>query len=310
MSTMEDKFSHLPDISTTQPDRLIKYRVSDDGFAAEVLLPGFSYTDFDRKIGGKLSLWSVAKMMESIRVLALRKLIDSTLFSLGDSTIFLARSMLELSPLLQSDVYLYQNGFSFQQPMLFRFYLSHMGETSFTHVTEWTDFQTKKSLGRFIVKSVYISTVTRRPKQLPTNFVPGGAKYLQSVESKTNLEKLESVYIPSNAFKHPIQVRYSDCDINNHVNQASYLSYCLHSGTAAAVKGQLKHFKQNIEAYPIKSIDIQYLGEVLVGDNVNVCLWEAEKKPGELMFAINVNEKIVFTMVMKIHQNIQMSSKI
>lgn len=52
---MFSKFSHLPDISTTQPDRLIKYRVSEDRFTAEVLLPGLSYTDFDQKIGGNSS---------------------------------------------------------------------------------------------------------------------------------------------------------------------------------------------------------------------------------------------------------------
>jgi len=49
---MESRFAGLPPISTIQPDRLIKYRVTEDGFAAEVLLPGFSYTDFDQKIGG------------------------------------------------------------------------------------------------------------------------------------------------------------------------------------------------------------------------------------------------------------------
>ena len=49
---MEDAFKHLPDIATIQPDRLIKYRVSEDRFSAEVLLPGLWYTDFDKKIGG------------------------------------------------------------------------------------------------------------------------------------------------------------------------------------------------------------------------------------------------------------------
>ncbi|WAR05073.1 hypothetical protein MAR_020442, partial [Mya arenaria] len=48
---MDTKFSDQPDLESIQPERLIKYRVSDDGFAAEVLLPGFTYTDFDQKIG-------------------------------------------------------------------------------------------------------------------------------------------------------------------------------------------------------------------------------------------------------------------
>jgi hypothetical protein len=56
---MESKFSHLPDIKTIQPDRLIKYRVSEDKFSAEVLLPGLSYTDFDQKIGGKIILATI-----------------------------------------------------------------------------------------------------------------------------------------------------------------------------------------------------------------------------------------------------------
>ena len=57
----ESKFSHLPDIRDTQPDRLIKYRVSEDRFSAEVLLPGLSYTDFDQKIGGNYLLTDILK---------------------------------------------------------------------------------------------------------------------------------------------------------------------------------------------------------------------------------------------------------
>ena len=51
---MSELAKKIPDISTTQPERLIKYRVSEDRFSAEVLLPGLWYTDFDKKIGGKI----------------------------------------------------------------------------------------------------------------------------------------------------------------------------------------------------------------------------------------------------------------
>ena len=50
---MSEMAKELPDIATIQPERLIKYRVSEDRFSAEVLLPGLWYTDFDKKIGGK-----------------------------------------------------------------------------------------------------------------------------------------------------------------------------------------------------------------------------------------------------------------
>ena len=56
---MENKFAGLPGIETIQPERLIKYRISKDKFAAEVLLPGFAYTDFDQKIGGEYDHWSI-----------------------------------------------------------------------------------------------------------------------------------------------------------------------------------------------------------------------------------------------------------
>ena len=52
---MPELAKKLPDISTTQPERLIKYRVSEDRFSAEVLLPGLWYTDFDKKIGGRIT---------------------------------------------------------------------------------------------------------------------------------------------------------------------------------------------------------------------------------------------------------------
>ena len=44
---MSDARGSLPDIATIQPDRLIKYRISEDRFSGEVLLPGLWYTDFD-----------------------------------------------------------------------------------------------------------------------------------------------------------------------------------------------------------------------------------------------------------------------
>ena len=54
---MSEAFKSMPDIATIQPERLIKYRISEDRFAAEVLLPGLWYTDFDKKIGGISKLW-------------------------------------------------------------------------------------------------------------------------------------------------------------------------------------------------------------------------------------------------------------
>ena len=49
---MSEAKETMPDMATIQPDRLIKYRISEDRFYGEVLLPGLWYTDFDRKIGG------------------------------------------------------------------------------------------------------------------------------------------------------------------------------------------------------------------------------------------------------------------
>ena len=49
---MSETKETVQDIATIQPDRLIKYRISEDRFYGEVLLPGLWYTDFDRKIGG------------------------------------------------------------------------------------------------------------------------------------------------------------------------------------------------------------------------------------------------------------------
>ena len=56
----------LPDIATIQPDRLIKFRISEDRFYGEVLLPCLWYTDFDKKIGGTTCILKITLISNGI----------------------------------------------------------------------------------------------------------------------------------------------------------------------------------------------------------------------------------------------------
>ncbi|XP_052805570.1 uncharacterized protein LOC128234964 isoform X1 [Mya arenaria] len=296
---MDSKFSGLPDLRTIQPGRLIKYRISDDGFAAELLLPGLTYTDFDQKIGGKIGLWNFAKILESVRALCLRNFIGPMLFS-RESTIFLATHSFEVTQQYHSN-FSYEKSFGMDMPMRFSFYISDVGRTSFTSAIEWRDYVTERLLVKLVSKSVHVSRKTRKPIPIPEWVSKGIEDHLKLVANPKKLQKSDPLVIPTTAFKYKVKTLQSDCDSNFHINQATYLRWCSDAWSAAALAGNLKNYNKHIERYCIKTMDTHYIGEALANDIAVVNVWEDDLDSRKLICAIQVNAKVIFTMRIDFH---------
>ncbi|XP_053409272.1 uncharacterized protein LOC123561343 isoform X3 [Mercenaria mercenaria] len=303
---MASKFSHLPDISTIQPDRLIKYRVSEDRFSAEVLLPGLSYTDFDQKIGGKVHLPSLAKICECVRSVAFTK--GFTYFSERHrKTGVVVFVVCQLFSFTREAHYLRKwNNFGLNKPQRFLLHLSQAGKTSYTTNIDWFDSNNKK-IGNFLTKHVAVDEKTRRPVALPEYFFKDIQSHFANIQTQT-MEKVELPKIPSKAFCLNVKALYSDCDENDHVNQSIYLEWCSDVASEVAVNGHFSFFKKHTEFYPLKSMEMYYNGEGLLKDELAVNVWECETDNACLLFAIQKESSIIFHMKMTFYKDEQDTS--
>ncbi|XP_060589765.1 uncharacterized protein LOC132744969 isoform X2 [Ruditapes philippinarum] len=298
---MESKFSHLPDIKTIQPDRLIKYRVSEDKFSAEVLLPGLSYTDFDQKIGGKVGLWSLGKVFESIRSVAMATgfMYYLDLLHKPNRTLFVGGHVLTLNKDFHN--IRYSNMFGRKNFLKADIYISDVGKSSYTVATDLYDFQSGVKLCSCKTIQVFVDKQLRKPVPLPEEIFVGLDNHLKSVKRQTiKREKMPS--IPSEAFQYEIKALHSDSDFNHHVNQAMYIKWCSDAGSLGAHKGHFSYFKRHIELYPLKSAEYQFIGETLVNDIVTVNVWEdVTVKDKVLRFAVTRSGRIVFVLKLEFY---------
>ncbi|KAH3705059.1 uncharacterized protein LOC127860371 isoform X4 [Dreissena polymorpha] len=304
MSTMEDKFSHLPDISTTQPDRLIKYRVSDDGFAAEVLLPGFSYTDFDRKIGGKLNLWSVAMVFQCIRYTVLEKGFGHfNRLKDANHSIFMAGTSYEFTD--KGNALRTLNLWGLKQPMIARLRIIHAGTSSFTFEINLNLHKTGESLITSCMTFVYVDYRTRKSVSFPDwyNTVKPKQIFLQAPS------RLVTPLVPQDAFKFEVFAAFSDMDFNGHVNQSVYVKWCTDAGTEAAIKGHYSGFSGNIGRYPISKFKVKYIGEGFVNDKFEICTWQDKVQPLRLHFVF-IKDRVVNIVVELCFKSLEIDAKL
>ncbi|XP_045209572.2 uncharacterized protein LOC123561343 isoform X6 [Mercenaria mercenaria] len=295
---MASKFSHLPDISTIQPDRLIKYRVSEDRFSAEVLLPGLSYTDFDQKIGGKMYLWSLAKLCESVRAAGWRNGFAYWTDIGGPPgsgiTLFDVKQVFTFSP--DAHHVRFNNHFGLNKPQRLCMNVSDVGRTSFSSVIDWFDSGGVK-IGSFFAKCVLADAKLRKPLPLPDCFYKSSVVYPEN-HTLTTSKRSEFPEVPCHAFRFQVKVLRSDYDKNDHVNQATYFRWCSDAAAAGAIKGHFNQIKNYIELYPMKTMEIDHLGEAFINEDIILYVWECEKENNCLMFSIEKEAKAMFRMKM------------
>jgi len=251
---------------------------------------------------GKLYLWSLAKLVESVRWQGLKHGLGhyQTLCSKQNKALFVVGQDIQFCEEFHEKTFCYERNFGVQEPLRFFTYVSEAGKTSYTNVTDWVDFLSGKLLVRFSVKLVYVDKSTRKPIDLPEVFFRGLSEHLPLVKARP-LTKVPPLLVPQETFSRRVHVLHSDCDMNKHANQATYIKWCADAGTHAAFSGHLNGFHGNIDSYKVKQTKIQYLGESNVNDKIDVYVWTDERSC--VFFAVKNKNKIVYQMEMDFYHD-------
>ena len=208
------------------------------------------------------------------------------------NVLFVAASTVRLEKQAHS---IRDNIWGYQTPFYYQLRLVDVGNTSFTVTEEMFDYKSGKKIMSLVTKIVYINRLSRKPTMLPDWFSKKAYQFLYKtgIQKNTSIQKMDPPPIPANAFKYEIRAAESDCDLNNHVNQAMFVRWCTDAGAIASVKEKYQSFTEDIGMYAVENISVQYKGEVLRGDMVTIYTWEDMDDLKTLHFILKKDNKIV-----------------
>ncbi|CAH1774405.1 unnamed protein product [Owenia fusiformis] len=98
---------------------------------------------------------------------------------------------------------------------------------------------------------------------------------------------------PMDCFKHNSRVVPSDLDINNHVNQNRYSSFCLDAACVASSRGIYQGFDKEFLKHQVKRCLLLFTGGSRLDDVLTVNTWQNEADKKLIQFEIENGERIV-----------------
>ncbi|KAL4228366.1 hypothetical protein ACF0H5_011414 [Mactra antiquata] len=234
-----------------------------------------------------MNIWSVAKLFEGIRYTVLSKgfgyfdrLKDV------DHSIFMAGTTYNVTE-KGNQINTYQH-WGTKYPLHVTVNIFYSGNSAFSFKIEVTEKQSGELLMSSALTFVYVDFRTRKPAQFPD-------WYFEAKKGKDfgpPMARLSSPKIPDTAFQFKTKCTYADIDFNGHVNQSIYVKWCTDAGTEAALNGHYKNFSHNIGKYPLKSLNLKYIGEGFVDEIFVINTWQDENDPLILHFGIMKNDKL------------------
>ncbi len=176
----------------------------------------------------------------------------------------------------------FYNRAKFHWPVTLASRIGHIGSTSMTSIQELRDNQDNISLARDERKLVILDKKLRKPVEIPSR----QSEMMKLLESEEK-PLLINLPLPSgDVFKHNVYVRPSDTDMLHHVNQATWLQYCMDSAATGATKGYFQNFKIDPLALPVLKVQVVYSQEGFPGDVLSVSCWEDKERDDSLFFEI------------------------
>ena len=249
-------------------------------------------------ITGKVSLWSLGKVLEAARWQAMIHGLVHYKTMRVKNAFFVASQSIEFSKEINDIRYKSHHGEKL--PLRACVYLCGIGKTSYNMALDLYDDKSGVKLVRNLLVAVNVDRKLRKPAKLPGYFLENTGNHLKVIEPRT-IERVNLPIIPSRAFQYEIRCCHSDCDMNEHITQAAYLKFCSDAASTGALKGHFSQLKRHIELYPLKSTVFHYIGEALVNDIIVVNVWEKENSERILECAITRNKKIIFVMKMEFY---------
>ena len=184
---------------------------------------------------------------------------------------------------------------SITSPWSLKVRLAHIGNSScrMEHVTVCQ--KTGVVFYRGVLQVVRVDLTRRRPVPIPR---PGDAPFTKSqvnassppVKIDISDDRLDS----NRVFRMSTKAVSSETDESQHINQSTYIKYCMDCASLAAMQGGiLKGFKRDMAYYNLKTFRVEYVGELVAGNDVEVSCWEDVTRPHILYFALRKGETII-----------------
>lgn len=238
---------------------------------------------------GYWSVWCTAKMFEAARIMAMYNgFIDFQKIDGREAGIVIVKQGLKLK------ANLHQKSLNSRFDILINTQLLQVGKTSLVFNMEFIDGTTKEVFGENIIKSVRMNRKTRRPMAFPDWFYEKYKSYTESTVPNV-LTKQPLPEIPKNAFQFVVVPRHSDTDRNNHVNQSSYIKFCMDVATHASLSGYYAYYTQDMCLYAPLHWTISYVGECVANDNLHVYTWQDDDSaPSHIQFSILLKDRVIF----------------
>ena len=169
----------------------------------------------------------------------------------------------------------------------------YIGTSSLTIALTMFDYKTGVQLCSCLLSFVYVDIASRKSVKLPTWFRESVSK-IPHLQNARPAPRFGDFSVPPNIYKYNVKALHSDIDYNGHVTQSVYVKWCNDAGTDAAVNGFYFDFQENISNYDIEKMEVSYIGEVLVNDEIVVGTWQEDGNKKKLGFAMSTKRGPVF----------------
>ncbi|XP_046563618.1 uncharacterized protein LOC124272481 isoform X2 [Haliotis rubra] len=270
--------------------------VNEDESLAVVEAPGPSFESFD--VYGNCKIWSIMRLMGACRYFAYHYPLDKTGHSFMDygqmtdgMFTFMASSQFEIEKSM------YDRHVS-KWPVKVKVQLGYIGKSSTNSVSSLIVPSTGETLVRNVNQIVAIDKETRKPTPFPSWWKE---KHGEKAVRKEPLivQKLSK---PDNAHTYTLRVSWSETDMYNHVNWASYVVFSIDALHHGIKEGVLRGMNKEVVKNGIQRMQMAYFGECVEGDQLTVYFWEVEDQPRTVYFAIERDGTSVFQNTLTYHQ--------
>ncbi|CAH1772959.1 unnamed protein product, partial [Owenia fusiformis] len=155
-----------------------------------------------------------------------------------------------------------------------------------------------EAIATFESQVVHVDWNSRKAVPLPVWFTEKYREFMKisKIKFTTNMNK------PNSSYSYSIKVSASDLDMNNHVNMAIYLRYCLDAGYMACKDGAYEGFEGDLLTYKVQKSSCLFFGESVLEALLSVYTWEDSTQKNLIHFQIeNSDEKLVYFCSMWFH---------
>ena len=252
----------------------------------------FSQSSAPLSFAGKWTLWSVVKVFEAIRYVALPAgFAYYERFRDNYHSIFMAGTTYKVSK--EANNLRAKTHWGRNFPLYAYLKVIYVGKSSFSFEIQLRDYKTGVGICSATLTFVFVDFKSRRPAPFPAWFRDKCSER-QDLFGGSPPPRLPTIECQPEVFKYETKAMFSDIDFNGHVNQSVFVRWCTDAGAEAASKGFYRDFNQDLGFYDVKKMEVKYIGEGMIDEEFVVMTWQDDVIPFTIHFQITKQGKPAF----------------